>query len=112
MSFLSKTHKYRITSDTWQQEHDKMYKENNWYRAWHDTMTRELKLKDKLSNIASAIRIYLDGYYPLPEGCDKKDWEGYVLITENSIKHLMKEGEEAEKLVKGSPSGKKAGSPI
>lgn len=101
MSFLSKTHnRYQITSDAWQSEHDKMYKENNWYRAWHDTMVIELKLKNKLSDIASTIRIYLDGTEPLPEGLDKKDWEGYVLITESSIERLLKEGKEAEDIVK------------
>lgn len=98
MSFLKKVNT-KITAD-WEQDHAKLYKENHWYKAWYDTMSDGHKLKDKLSNIASTIRIYLEGYEPLPEGCDKDDWNGYVLITESSIKRLVKEGEEAEKLVK------------
>jgi hypothetical protein len=100
MSFLDQIHKsYRVTAD-YAQEHAKMYKENHWYKAWYDTMVDGHKLKDKLSKIASTIDIYLEGYEPLPEGLDKEDWNGYVLITESSLKRLLKEGEEAEKLVK------------
>ena len=99
-SFIDQINKsYRVTAD-WDQDHAKMYKENYWYKAWHDQMSDGHKLKDKLHNIASTIRIYLDGYEPLPEDYDKKDWEGYVLITESSLKRLLKDGEEAEKLVK------------
>ena len=42
----------------------------------------------------------MDAPEPLPEGCDKKEWEGYVLVLDSSIKKLLKESQEAVKLVK------------
>jgi len=100
MSFITKIQEsYKITAD-YDQDHAKMYKENYWYKAWHDQMSDGHKLKDKLSSIASTARIYLEGYEPLPEGCDKEDWKGYVLVLESRIKRLLKEADEAEKLVK------------
>jgi len=99
MSFLDQIHKnYRITAD-WEQDHAKLYKENHWYKAWYDTMTDGHKLKNKLTDIASSIRIQLEDYEQLPEGCDK-DWDGYVLVLENSVKRLLKLSQEAEQLVK------------
>ena len=94
MSFIKK-----VTS-AWDDEHAKMYKENYWYKAWYDTMGHGQQLKNKLEDLARVARIYLDAPEPLPEGCDKKEWEGYVLVLDSSIKKLLKESQEAVKLVK------------
>lgn len=95
MAFIKKVK----TQADYKQDHDKMYKENHWYKVWYDTMVEGQKLKKKLSSLAGSLQIYLDDPMPLPEGCDKREWAGYVLVTEGSIKHLLKEGEEAEKLL-------------
>jgi len=100
MSFLKQLQKKYSVTAAWEQEHEKMYKENRWYKAWYDTMKESHKLKTTLAGLAQTVDVYLKHYEQLPEGCDKQEWRGYVLVTENSIKHVLEEGQEAEKVVK------------
>lgn len=88
-----------ITTADQKQKHDKMYKENYWYKAWYDTTCDMANLKNKLEGMSRTIYIYLDDYEPLPESLNQ-DWDGYVLVREDSIKRLLKEGKEAETLTK------------
>lgn len=83
-------------SDSWEQEHDKMMKTNYWYKAWHEQMVIAHAAIDKLSNLSSTVSIYLEDYEKLPPEL-KRDWDGYVLITENSIKTVMKTNEAVKK---------------
>jgi hypothetical protein len=101
MTILSQLHKKYIAADTksYEEQHKELLKTNHWYKVYYQTMCDKLDLKNKLNDIAGIINIHLEDYEQLPKN-EAKDWEGYVLVLENSVKKLLKEAKEAEELVK------------
>ena len=47
-----------ITTADQKQKHDKMYKENYWYKAWYDTTCDMANLKNKLEGMSRTIYIF------------------------------------------------------